>query len=51
MLFQDLARAISMSPEYILYDGPTTGLDPITADSINELINKLKMDIKITSIG
>lgn len=46
-----LARAIAMSPEYILYDEPTTGLDPITADSINELINQLKKEIKITSIA
>ena len=33
-----LARAIAMQPAYILYDEPTTGLDPITADSINDLI-------------
>lgn len=46
-----LARAIAMSPEYVLYDEPTTGLDPITADSINELINQLKNDLKITSVA
>ncbi len=46
-----LARAIAMSPEYILYDEPTTGLDPITADSINDLIVQLKTDLKITSIA
>jgi len=46
-----LARAIAMSPEYILYDEPTTGLDPITADSINNLIVRLKTELKITSIA
>jgi phospholipid/cholesterol/gamma-HCH transport system ATP-binding protein len=46
-----LARAIAMSPDYILYDEPTTGLDPITADSINDLIIQLKTDLKITSIA
>jgi phospholipid/cholesterol/gamma-HCH transport system ATP-binding protein len=46
-----LARAIAMSPEYILYDEPTTGLDPITADSINNLIVQLKTELKITSIA
>ena len=33
-----LARAIAMDPQYILYDEPTTGLDPIMADVINQLI-------------
>lgn len=47
----ELAWAISMSPAYNLYKEPITKLDPIAADSINELINKLKMDIKITSIA
>ncbi|UCE68050.1 MAG: ABC transporter ATP-binding protein [Candidatus Zixiibacteriota bacterium] len=46
-----LARAIAMSPEYILYDEPTTGLDPITADSINNLIIELKTEPEITSIA
>jgi phospholipid/cholesterol/gamma-HCH transport system ATP-binding protein len=46
-----LARALAMSPEYVLYDEPTTGLDPITADSINDLIVQLKTDLKITSIA
>ncbi|EQD30525.1 ABC transporter ATP-binding protein [mine drainage metagenome] len=36
-----LARAMAMNPEVILYDEPTTGLDPIRADIINELILKL----------
>lgn len=45
-----LARAIALSPEVILYDEPTTGLDPIRADSINELIIKLQHELNITSI-
>lgn len=45
-----LARAIAYSPEIILYDEPTTGLDPIRADAINDLILQLKKDLKVTSI-
>jgi len=45
-----LARAISIKPEIILYDEPTTGVDPITADSINELIRSLHDKIKVTSV-
>ncbi len=45
-----LARAIAMHPEVVLYDEPTTGLDPIRADIINELILKLKRDLKVTGI-
>jgi phospholipid/cholesterol/gamma-HCH transport system ATP-binding protein len=45
-----LARAIVMEPEYILYDEPTTGLDPITSDTINELIIKLQKELGVTSI-
>ena len=45
-----LARAIAMEPEIIIYDEPTTGLDPIMADSINELIIHLKDQLNITSI-
>jgi phospholipid/cholesterol/gamma-HCH transport system ATP-binding protein len=45
-----LARAIAMEPEIILYDEPTTGLDPIMADSINELIISLKNELTITSV-
>ena len=45
-----LARAIAMEPEIIMYDEPTTGLDPIMADSINELIINLKRQLNITSI-
>jgi phospholipid/cholesterol/gamma-HCH transport system ATP-binding protein len=46
-----LARAIAHEPEYILYDEPTTGLDPIMADVINDLIIHLRETIKITSIA
>jgi phospholipid/cholesterol/gamma-HCH transport system ATP-binding protein len=45
-----LARAIALEPEVILYDEPTTGLDPIRADVINELIQKLQKELKVTSI-
>jgi phospholipid/cholesterol/gamma-HCH transport system ATP-binding protein len=45
-----LARAIAMGPRVILYDEPTTGLDPIRADVINELILKLKRELNVTSI-
>jgi phospholipid/cholesterol/gamma-HCH transport system ATP-binding protein len=45
-----LARAIALEPEVILYDEPTTGLDPIRADVINELILKLQHELKVTSI-
>lgn len=45
-----LARAICNRPEIIFYDEPTTGVDPITADSINELIKSLHDKLKVTSI-
>lgn len=45
-----LARAIALSPEIILYDEPTTGLDPIRADSINNLIVKLQKQLGVTSV-
>jgi len=44
------ARAIAMNPECVLYDEPTTGLDPIMADVINNLIVKLSRELKITSV-
>ena len=46
-----LARAIAMDPEFVLYDEPTTGLDPIMADAINDLIIHLKNSLNITSIA
>lgn len=45
-----LARAICCDPEIILYDEPTTGLDPIMADAINELIRDLNHKLSVTSI-
>jgi phospholipid/cholesterol/gamma-HCH transport system ATP-binding protein len=45
-----LARAIALDPDVVLYDEPTTGLDPIRADVINELIIKLQTELKITSV-
>jgi len=45
-----LARALCIKPNLILYDEPTTGVDPITADSINELIRNLHDKLKVTSI-
>ena len=46
-----LARAICMKPEIILYDEPTTGVDPIMGDSINNLIKELHDKLKVTSIA
>ena len=46
-----LARALAMNPKIMLYDEPTTGLDPITSDVINRLIRQLQQRLKITSIA
>jgi phospholipid/cholesterol/gamma-HCH transport system ATP-binding protein len=45
-----LARAIAYRPEIILYDEPSTGIDPIRADAINDLIIQMKKDLEMTSI-
>ena len=45
-----LARAIALNPEIILYDEPTTGLDPIRSDVINELVLKLQRELGVTTI-
>jgi phospholipid/cholesterol/gamma-HCH transport system ATP-binding protein len=45
-----LARAIVSQPEGILYDEPTTGLDPVMSDSINRLIRRLQSRLHVTSI-
>jgi len=45
-----LARALAMKPEYMLYDEPTTGLDPLTGDVINDLIVSLREKYNVTSI-
>ena len=45
-----LARAIALSPQAILYDEPTTGLDPITSNTINHLIRSLQRRLGVSSI-
>ncbi|MBT8379086.1 MAG: ATP-binding cassette domain-containing protein [Ignavibacteria bacterium] len=45
-----LARALITDPDYIFYDEPTTGLDPIMSDSIDELIKELTDRLNVTSI-
>ena len=45
-----LARSIAMEPRCILYDEPTTGLDPVTATTINELIRDLQRRLQVTSV-
>jgi phospholipid/cholesterol/gamma-HCH transport system ATP-binding protein len=45
-----LARAVAMDPQVVLYDEPTTGLDPIMAAVINELIRTLQRELKVTSV-
>ncbi len=45
-----LARALITNPDYILYDEPTTGLDPIMSDSIDNLIKDLTNKLNVTSI-
>jgi phospholipid/cholesterol/gamma-HCH transport system ATP-binding protein len=45
-----LARAIAMHPEIVLYDEPTTGVDPIMGDIINDLIIALRDRLKVTSV-
>jgi phospholipid/cholesterol/gamma-HCH transport system ATP-binding protein len=45
-----LARALITNPSYILYDEPTTGLDPVMSESIDDLIKELADRLKVTSI-
>ena len=45
-----LARAIIYKPEIVLYDEPTTGLDPVVSDSIDQLIIRVRERIKITTV-
>lgn len=45
-----LARAIALRPKILLYDEPTTGVDPIRADSINKLIVKMRDSLGVTSV-
>jgi phospholipid/cholesterol/gamma-HCH transport system ATP-binding protein len=45
-----LARAIASDPKYLFYDEPTTGLDPIMADVINDLIIRMNHELNVTSL-
>ena len=45
-----LARALALSPEVMFYDEPTTGLDPIMSDVINELIIQTREQRQVTSV-
>lgn len=45
-----LARAIALDPDVILYDEPTTGLDPVMAEQINELIRSVQKKVNATSV-
>jgi len=45
-----IARAIAGQPVYLLYDEPTSGLDPVNADVIDSLIEKLRDELRVTSV-
>lgn len=45
-----IARAIALRPKYLLYDEPTTGLDPVTAAVIDDLMRRMKHQLGVTSI-
>ena len=45
-----LARAVALNPEVLLYDEPTTGLDPIRSDIINELVLKFERELGVTTV-
>ncbi len=45
-----IARAIALRPKYLLYDEPTTGLDPVTAAVIDELMQRMQKQLGVTSI-
>jgi phospholipid/cholesterol/gamma-HCH transport system ATP-binding protein len=45
-----LARAIIYEPQIVLYDEPTTGLDPIVSDSIDQLMIRVRDHLKVTTV-
>ena len=45
-----IARSIAFRPKYMLYDEPTTGLDPVTAAVIDELMKRMQVQLGVTSI-
>jgi phospholipid/cholesterol/gamma-HCH transport system ATP-binding protein len=45
-----MARTLAPGPDYLLFDEPTTGLDPLSTSSINELISELSRKLKVTSM-
>jgi phospholipid/cholesterol/gamma-HCH transport system ATP-binding protein len=45
-----LARALATEPRYMFYDEPTTGLDPVTSDQIDELVQNLTARLHVTSV-
>lgn len=45
-----LARAIALTPEILLYDEPTTGLDPLMTDAVHQLIYQTQQKLKVTSV-
>ncbi len=45
-----LARAVVLEPQIVLYDEPTTGLDPITTENVNEMILDAKRELGVTSV-
>lgn len=46
-----LARALALDPELIIYDEPTTGLDPLLAETISELVRRLQAELGVTSLA
>jgi phospholipid/cholesterol/gamma-HCH transport system ATP-binding protein len=45
-----IARALTLDPEYVIFDEPTTGLDPISANIVDRMIVRLSADLGVTSI-
>ena len=45
-----IARALTLDPQYVIFDEPTTGLDPLAASRVDELIHSLRADAGVTSI-